>query len=110
MFAISFDEPNSTVLDEGALPQGLAIRHCSRRDHISSKTSSPETGLTAPDLISSRRRLATSAHFLSISDSGGFRLLSTESATRARSSKGSDSISRNKIFCFHKDYSENGFV
>lgn len=59
-----------------------------------------DMGLTVPDCTSSNRRLATSAHFLSIPDSGGFKLLSTESATRARSSTGSDSISLNKSSVF----------
>jgi hypothetical protein len=44
VFGISFDEPNSTVRDEGALPQGLAIRRCSRRDDTQSHTETAEQG------------------------------------------------------------------
>ncbi len=78
------------------------VSHHGNRFQISSKTSSPDIGFTVPDQTSFKRRLATSAHFLSISASGGFKLLSTESATRARSSTGSDSISRNKSSVFMK--------
>lgn len=48
---------------------------------------------TAPDRISFRRLWATAAHFLSISDSGGFGLRRSESTTIARSSTGKDSAS-----------------
>jgi hypothetical protein len=44
--------------------------HFSSLAHIFSKTFSPETTCTAPDLNSASLRLATAAHFLSISDSG----------------------------------------
>ncbi|WP_168175352.1 hypothetical protein [Methylocaldum sp. 14B] len=42
LFGISFDEPNSTVRDEDALLQELAIRHCSRRDGTQFHTGTDE--------------------------------------------------------------------
>jgi hypothetical protein len=51
-------------------------------------------GLIRPDRSSFNLRLATAAHFLSVSGSGGLRERSKESTTNARSSTGSDSASR----------------
>lgn len=76
------------------------VAHDEKRFQISSKTSCPDMGFTEPALISSSLRFATSAHFSSICDSVGFRVFSTESATRARSSTGRDSISRSKSSVF----------
>ena len=74
--------------------------HFSNLSHTFLKTSSPGIAATRPDLSSSRRRFASLAHCLSISDSGWFRLRNSESTTRARSSTGSDTASSISCFVF----------
>ena len=57
------------------------------------KTSSPGIALTRPDRRSSNLDFATTAHFRSISRSGGFRVRNNESTMKVLSSTGKDSTS-----------------
>ncbi len=77
------------------------IFHGEKRFQILLNTSSPGTALTSPDRSSAIRRFAIAAHFLSMSESGGFRLLRMESTTIALSSTGSEIASSIKSFVFN---------
>ena len=76
------------------------VVHKEKRSQILLNTSSPGIALTLPERNSERRRLATIAHLLSMSNAGGFRLLRMESTTIALSSTGREIASAIKSFVF----------
>ena len=77
------------------------IFHGEKRFQTLLNTVSPGTASTSPERSSEIRFLAIAAHFLSMSESGGLRLLRMESTTIALSSIGSEIASAIKSFVFN---------